>query len=146
MLSGDPQTGVCSVCCEGFTSKWLKSAPSRPAWGRVGSLIKQIPKEPSQKLCMNYGSRSWGAWVVSDAVVIVWPYVWGCFERSIIVLLFLHLPQPALVGRDRWYASLLWWHMGALKAEVIFPRSSASWWQYLDLNPFLPIWGCPGSW
>lgn len=39
-------------------------APSWPAWGLIGSLTKHVPKEPSQELCRNYGSRSRGVWVL----------------------------------------------------------------------------------
>ena len=54
ILRGPPK-GFHSVSCKGLLGRWLKFAPSWPAWGLIGSLTKQIPKEPSQKLCMNCG-------------------------------------------------------------------------------------------
>lgn len=59
----------------------------------------------------------------------------GCFKRSILLSPFLpHQPCLALVRRGRWQASPLLEDPGALKAEVIFLRSSAGWRQSLDLN------------
>ena len=107
--------------------------------------MKQIPKEPSQKLHELWFQQLGSVGAAADAVAMVWCYVCGCFDKSSVVLLFSHPPRPRREGGDPWHPSLLWWHLGAPKAEVIFLRPSAGWWQCLDLNPCLLVSGRPGS-